>query len=110
MARRLSTAPTGAESLNHTPASVPDLSNVQAAIDDESNAARLLHRLAMDLRENLPDGAAFSEYLRADVDALAGELERLEHRLKALAESLDVAGGAEIVPMRPHLVGGTVCQ
>ncbi len=104
MANRNSTAPTGAESLNHAPASVPDLSNVQAAIDDESNAARLLHRFAMDLRENLPDGAAFPDHLRADVDALTGELGRLELRLTTLAGSLDVAGGPRLVEYEDGVV------
>lgn len=105
MARRLSTAPTGAHS--PSPITLPQLDQVQEAIDDESNAVRLLHRMAQDLRENLPDGDAFPAEARADVDALCSELGRLEHRLAGLSESLDVPGGAEVIPLRRHLSGVT---
>jgi len=80
---------------------VPQLDDVRAAIYAESNVARLLHRMSMDMRENLPDGTDLD--IRADIDALCSELGRLEARLGALAESLDVAGGAEISPLDRHL-------
>lgn len=57
----------------------PEAGAVQEAIDDESNAARLLHRLAQDRRET---------------------------RLGTLAESLDVPRGAAIVAPRRHAVDG----
>jgi hypothetical protein len=75
---------------------------VQTAIDAEGNVARLLHRLAQDMRENLPEDAPVE--LQCDVDALCSELGRLEQRLGALAQSLDVTGGAEIAPLGRHLV------
>ncbi|MHB1871755.1 MAG: hypothetical protein ACYCT1_13020 [Steroidobacteraceae bacterium] len=105
MTNRPSTAPAGAPSHHHTAlAAVPKLDNVQAAIDAEGNVARLLHRLAQDMRENLPENAPGE--LQADVDALCSELGRLEQRLAALAESLDVPGGAQIVTTRLHTVDG----
>ena len=106
MARRPSTAPMGAQSIPFStvtnPASTPDLDAIQQAIDDESNVARLLHRLAQDVRENLPEGIPLD--LHADLDALVSELGRLEQRLGALAEALDVPGGAEIVAPRLRAV------
>ena len=111
MARRQSPAPAGAQSPKSlsfpaapNPAGVPKLDEVQAAIDDESNVARLLHRMALDVRENLPEGTPGD--LQSDIDAFVSELGRLETRLGALAESLDVAGGAEIVRKRLHAVAG----
>ena len=108
MARRPSTAPTSAQSIPLStmtnPANTPDLDAVRQAIDDESNIARLLHRLAQDMRENLPEGVPLD--LHADLDALVSELGRLEQRLGALAGSLDVCGDAEIVAPRLRAVGG----
>ena len=81
---------------------VPKLDDVRQAIDNESNVSRLLHRLAQDVRENLPEGIPLD--LHADLDALVSELGRLEQRLGALAEALDVPGGAEIVAPRLRAV------
>lgn len=83
--------------------STPKLDDVQEAIDNESNVARLLHRMAQDLREQLPDGPSFPDEARGDVDALVSELGRLEARLDALAQSLDIVGGAEITALGRHL-------
>jgi hypothetical protein len=105
MTIRPSTAPEGAPSHHHTAlAAVPKLDDVQAACFAESNVARLLHRLAQDTRENLPEGTDIE--LRGDVDALCSELGRLEQRLGTLAESLDVPGGAQIVTTHLHTVDG----
>ena len=108
MARRPSTAPMGAQSIPFStvtnPASTPDLDAIQQAIDDESNVARLLHRLAQDMRENLSEATPLDWH--ADLDALVSELGRLEQRLGALAESLDVPGGAQIVAPSLHVVDG----
>ncbi len=82
---------------------VPQLDQVKRAIDDESNAARILHRMAQDLRGN-PDVESLGSAATTDVDAMVGELWRLEQRLRALAESLDVPGGAEVIPLRPQVV------
>ena len=104
MARRQSPAPGGAQSPKSlsfptapNPAGAPKLDEVQAAIDAEQNVARLLHRIAIDLRENLTIGEPVTDDMVADVDAMCSELHRLEQRLDALAASLDVPGGARIV-------------
>ena len=96
MASRNPTALSGATSPVRASAlpAVPKLDDVQQAIDDESNVSRILHRLAQDMRENLPEGIPLD--LHADLDALVSELGRLEQRLGALAESLDVHGCAEM--------------
>ncbi len=108
MARRPSTAPTSAQSIPFStvtnPAGTPDLDAVRQALDDESNVTRLLHRLAQDMRENLPEGIPLD--LHADVDALVSELGRLEQRLGGLAESLDVHGCAEMGTPRLQVIDG----
>lgn len=92
MATTENTAPQGAPSALRT---VPTLDAIREALDDESNVARLMHRMGQDMRENLPEGVSLN--WQADLDALVSEAGRLEQRLCALAESLDVPGGAEIV-------------
>ena len=106
MASRNPTALSGATSPVRASAltAVPKIDDIRQAIDDESNVARLLHRLAQDMRENLPEGVPID--LHGDVDALVSELGRLEHRLGALAGSLDVPGGAQIVAPSLHVVDG----
>ena len=106
MASRNPTALSGATSPVRASAlpAAPKPDAVRQAIDDESNIARLLHRLAQDMRENLPEGVPLD--LHADLDALVSELGRLEQRLGALAESLDVCGDAETVAPRLRAVDG----
>ncbi len=97
MATRKTTAPAPAGASSPTGSRPPDLSDVQGEIHAEQNVARLLHRIAIDLRENLTIGEPVTDYIAADVDAMCSELHRLEQRLDALATSLDVPGGARIV-------------
>ena len=109
MASRNPTALSGATSPVRASAlpAVPKLDDVRQAIDDESNVTRLLHRLAQDLRENLLEGIPADLHdVYGDLDALVSELGRLEQRLGALGESLDVPGGAEIVAPRLQVIDG----
>ena len=106
MATRKTTAPAPAGASSPISSQPPDLSDVQGEIHAEQNVARLLHRVAIDLRENLTIGEPVTDYMVADIDAMCSELHRLEQRLDALAASLDVPGGAEIVRVHLHAVAG----